>query len=1765
MKNSLFVRVLTHGLVQVLIAGQVLAAIPQPAKAPVPATPAGGQAPVATPEVRTPAPAPPGKVEVNVTPTRTTVRSELPNFSAEPTDEEIFGSHTFDEPLTPMTDTVSMDENVLLGAALLAYANGRNAERVEPITQFLARFPHSRWRASLLTGLSIAYRRHGYFSRALDAAEEAWQLARSQELGARKAVGDRALSQLAELSARLGRHERLDSLFAEIEGRDVSGSAGEWIFLARQGRRVMDADPGHSFRCGPYALENVFRATHRALEANPLLAEAESTSKGTSLSQIAQLADRAGMGLRMAKRTGAASVPLPAVVHWKSGHFAALLEERDGRYRVQDPTFSGEFWVSHEALADEASGYYLVPRERSSQGWSEVAQADASSVWGRGFIQSTEPPPPEEPEPPTCPPPQPMAAYTFKLFSIGLKVFDQPINYTPAFGPAVAFRVDYNQRDIFQPGSFTYSNLGPKWTFSWLSYIEDDASNLNADVLHYARGGGRSTFKGMSDHISDVQERNQSILYRTSLAANPVVYERRMPDGSKEIFGGTGAVLGSPARKVFLKQIIDAQGRSLTFNYDGTGGKLRLIDITDATGLVTTLAYTNTDNTKITRVTDPYGRSATFDYDPAGRLAKITDPIGIASQFTYGASDFIGALTTPYGVTTFTTGLAPDHPLNFWLEATDPLGGRERIEFRQNQGPSTDPNPPAGPPSGMPIAPTNLYLEARNTYYWDKRAQALYPGDYSKAHIYHWLHAGIGSNVGVAVLESEKKALEGRVWYTYLGQTAAANYGTSALRTSTARVLDDGTTQVYRNEYNAIGKVIKTTDPAGRETHYFYGNGNVLDAEPRSSGSGVDLLEVRQRRAGGSTRPEDQGAIDGIIYVFDLLWKGTYNSARQLTKSTNSGGQDTDYTYLADGRLSTIVTPVRNGPTGVALTVAERTTNFTYYSDTADPTLRKRLRQTVEPPNAAGDSASSTLAYDSYGRVRSYINQDGYALAYDYDAIDRLLRTTFPDGTFEATTYDRLDAARRRDRLGRWSEKRYDALQRDVSTRDAEGQTTTYGWCACGSLDFVTNGNGNSTRWERDAQGRATREVRPDGKDWLFTYENRTSRLKQKRDANIETTTYTYNIDNSLASKSYSAADTPAVFYAYDDYYPRLTSMSDSSTGSTTYGYHQSGLGMGAVEQVAGPISAMFYEYDELGRPWRRFNGGGTNPVSVFYDALGRIASESNPLGTFAFGYEGPTRRLTGVSYPNGQTATMTYDSNLGDHRLQEIHHRRSNGSTLSRFTYTSDALGQVASWSQQLDSAAPTSYAMGYDRAKRLTAASLKSSGGALLKSYDYAYDRADNRTTEAIDLAVVSGSYDSRNRLVQTQVGGSLSFTGDLNEPATVTVAGNPAVVSSDNKFVGQAPVVGGANSVAVTATDASNRSRTQTYSVSVAGSGANLTYDFNGNLTGDGVRLFDWDAENRLLSVTQGSLRSEFSYNGAGERVRIVEKNGAAILSDRRYVWCGAKPCEEWDSTGSSVLRRFYNLGVQAAGPVNLTYTLDHLGSVRELTDASGALRARYSYDPFGRQAKLTGDLDAAFAFTGHLAHPLSATVLAKYRAYSPGLGRWINEDPIGMSDGLNLYRYGRNDPANKLDPSGKIVLVDDLAILFVVGIAITAVATVALIQNPPQLPPLTWPDPDPPAGPPPSTPTPQPGPPPGPPPGGGGGGAGAGAQSASNVIPFPPGGVCRPRPQKGCVFLRATFPTEYPWYSAGCLYICGEGENATTVYYDPPDGFGCPAYF
>ena len=345
------------------------------------------------------------------------------------------------------------------------------------------------------------------------------------------------------------------------------------------------------------------------------------------------------------------------------------------------------------------------------------------------------------------------------------------------------------------------------------------------------------------------------------------------------------------------------------------------------------------------------------------------------------------------------------------------------------------------------------------------------------------------------------------------------------------------------------------------------------------------------------------------------------------------------------------------------------------------------------------------------------------------------------------------------------------------------------------------------------------------------------------------------------------------------------------------------------------------------------------------------------------------------------------------------------------------------------------TKYA--YDAGNQLLSAVLNSTGtgATALKQYAYGYDLAGNRTGEQIGtgtngpVAVSQSGYNIVNQLTNRATGsGPMLFAGSLNEQAIVTVGGNSATVNhTTTNFMAYVNVTNGTSTNTIIATDYSNNSRTNKYQLVVTNNGVaqTISYDLNGNetsvVTATSTNNYQWDALNRLVSITSPTNQSLFAYDGLGRRVQIVElTNGVAYITNK-FLWDGNAMAEQRDLTGGTVVKRFFGQGEQISG-VNYFFTRDHLGSVREMTDSAGTIHARYDYDPYGRRTKISGDLDADFAFTGFYYHAASGLYLALYRQYSADLGRWLSRDPSGETSGLNLYAYCGNNPINGVDLFG-----------------------------------------------------------------------------------------------------------------------------------------------
>jgi RHS repeat-associated protein len=138
-------------------------------------------------------------------------------------------------------------------------------------------------------------------------------------------------------------------------------------------------------------------------------------------------------------------------------------------------------------------------------------------------------------------------------------------------------------------------------------------------------------------------------------------------------------------------------------------------------------------------------------------------------------------------------------------------------------------------------------------------------------------------------------------------------------------------------------------------------------------------------------------------------------------------------------------------------------------------------------------------------------------------------------------------------------------------------------------------------------------------------------------------------------------------------------------------------------------------------------------------------------------------------------------------------------------------------------------------------------------------------------------------------------------------------------------------------------------------------------------------------------------------------------------------------EYDTTTNALQRRYvHGPGVDEPlvwyeGPGTTTKSwlyADPLGSIIATANAAGASTTINTYGPFGENAQTTPD-NNRFGYTGQ--QHLKGLGLYHYKArvYSPALGRFLQTDPIGVADDLNLYGYVGNGPLNARDPSGLAV--------------------------------------------------------------------------------------------------------------------------------------------
>jgi RHS repeat-associated protein len=557
----------------------------------------------------------------------------------------------------------------------------------------------------------------------------------------------------------------------------------------------------------------------------------------------------------------------------------------------------------------------------------------------------------------------------------------------------------------------------------------------------------------------------------------------------------------------------------------------------------------------------------------------------------------------------------------------------------------------------------------------------------------------------------------------------------------------------------------------------------------------------------------------------------------------------------------------------------------------------------------------------------------------------------------------------------------------DSGTPPTPIQPTHYTYDALGNLLTVVQG-GQTRTFEYDSLSRLRSAKNPE----------------QVNSSQVQVpTTYVYDDASNILTRT--LPNTPVaktVSFTYDRLNRALTKQ--LSTGENyTYSYDTSTNGVGRLASVT------------------RDGTGGDGTYYPSYDTHGRItvsqqktttASAGQQTYTSSYGYQLSGNKTKEV-YPSGKEYRTFYDE-AG--RISQ-HSRYHSNNTVEK-TYASGFLYAPHGALRQMNLGNGTRQTLAYNPRLQPTMIELrKVSGNDLILRLDYLYGATGqnngNISQQVIRIGghpslVQNYTYDSLNRLSTATETGAWSQTYGYDR------FGNRHVSPSQSSGYPLDPDL--------TPTQAGHISST-TNRVLLPG----FSYDFSGNqktqTRGGMSEVMEYDAENRQTSFQSGSSTTTYTYDGEGRRVKKESPGGVTSV----YVY---------NAMGQMVAEYTTPDPAPPAGGGTSYITSDHLGSARVVTNASGAVKARHDYLPFGEELGLLGGRTLAMGysqtdglrqkFTGYERDQESGLDFAQARYCSSVTGRFMSPDPLPGQEAIpqswNRYTYVLNNPLLFIDPDG-----------------------------------------------------------------------------------------------------------------------------------------------
>jgi RHS repeat-associated protein len=767
-------------------------------------------------------------------------------------------------------------------------------------------------------------------------------------------------------------------------------------------------------------------------------------------------------------------------------------------------------------------------------------------------------------------------------------------------------------------------------------------------------------------------------------------------------------------------------------------------------------------------------------------------------------------------------------------------------------------------------------------------------------------------------------------------------------------------------------------------------NGHTDSAGYNSSSSASSIASALGTFINADSSASVTASVSGAVIT--LTAKTTGSSTNYSLSTSASTSDPTDFSSPSFGGT----------PSGSTLTGGAAGSGSTWDAGTIGITVNGHADSVSYTSSSTASSVASALASAIAADSSAYVNASVSGTTITLTAKTTGVATNYSFSTSSSTSFPAIFSSPSFSISVSGS-----ALTGGVDPNSASLASplfTTYAYNAVGSLLTVTQG-AQTRSYTYDGLGRALSasipETTPTGGSQHTSYSNYDAdstcgtsfpgQLVSTVDARTVRTCLQYDALGRVTQTSYNVgstgvASTATVSYAYDsggssaNALGRLTSMTDG-LGSETYTYDVAGQVTHIAKVIDSVTYGMDYTYNLAGEPLTVAYPSSTTPKVVSgYDAIGRLcgvgASVSGCTVTTpyasGFSYSAPGQ-ATGFTLGNGVTASFGYSNN----RLQmtSLAYTKSSTTLLGlNYYYAYDATN------------CPTGAAGNNAQIQCIIDGTSTAAAG---RSAKYSYDELGRLST-----ASTSGT--------STYPVWGLSWTYDRygNRTAQSVTAGS---APSDSLMIG-----------------------TSTNQVT----GTGYSYDANGNMLGDGVNTMTYDAENRMVTSSNGSSSGQYVYDGNGIRVKKCVPNCSSATTTTRYIFSGSKVIAEYDNgaAASSPSREYlYAGGLKVATLVSSTPTYhlrDHL-SVRVNTDNSGSIIGEQGHYPFGDSWYLNSTTTKE-QFTSYERDAESGNDYAMARYNVNRLGRFSSVDPLSGNlsnpQSLNHYAYALNDPINGADPSG-----------------------------------------------------------------------------------------------------------------------------------------------